>query len=95
MDTALVAAGRLFVDSRAGALSEAGDLLIPIQEGRLDAGSIAGEVGELFAGRVPGRTSAGDITIFKSLGMAIEDIAAAEMAYRRAVEIGLGRGLVL
>jgi ornithine cyclodeaminase len=95
MDTPLVAAGRLFVDSRAGALSEAGDLLIPIEEGRLDRASIAGEAGELFAGRVPGRTSAGDITIFKSLGMAIEDIAAAEMAYRQALEIGLGRGLVL
>jgi ornithine cyclodeaminase len=95
MDTPLVAAGRLFVDSRAGALSEAGDLLIPIEEGRFHAADIAGEAGELFAGRVPGRTSAADITIFKSLGMAIEDVAAAEMAYRRAVEIGLGRGLVL
>jgi ornithine cyclodeaminase len=95
MESALVAGGRLFVDSRPGALAEAGDVLIPIQEGRLHADDIAGEIGELFAGRVEGRRSADEITIFKSLGMAIEDVAAAEMAYRRAVETGLGRGLVL
>jgi ornithine cyclodeaminase len=95
MDTALVAAGRLFVDSRAGALVEAGDLVIPIAEGHLGADDIAGEVGEVLAGRVPGRQTADEITIFKSLGMAIEDVAAADLAYRRAAEVGLGRGLVL
>lgn len=95
MDTALVASSRLFVDSRPGALAEAGDIVIPIREGRLHANDIAGEIGELFAGHVDGRTSPDQITIFKSLGMAIEDVAAAEMAYRRAVETGLGRGLVL
>jgi alanine dehydrogenase len=95
MDTALVAASRLFVDSRAGALAEAGDLVIPIGEGDLRPDHIAGEVGELLAGRIDGRRTAEEITIFKSLGMAIEDVAAADLAYRRAAEVGLGRGLVL
>jgi ornithine cyclodeaminase len=95
MDTDLVASSRLFVDSRAGALAEAGDVVIPIREGRLTPDHIAGELGEVFARGVDGRTSSQQITIFKSLGMAIEDVAAADMAYRRAVETGLGRGLVL
>ena len=95
LDTDLVSRSRVYVDSRAGALAEAGDLVIPIEEGRWTADRIVGELGELFAGRSPGRSSPDEITIFKSLGMAIEDVAAAELAYRRAAEVGLGRGLVL
>lgn len=95
METALVAGARLFVDSRAGALAEAGDILIPIHEGAFDAGQIAGELGDLFAGRVKGRTGEADITIFKSLGMAVEDVAAARLAWQCASARGLGRGFVL
>lgn len=95
MDTALVTTARLFVDSREGALAEAGDIVIPIREGALKPEQIAGEIGELLAGRVPGRRSPEEITLFKSLGMAVEDVAAADLAYRRAAEVGLGRGLVL
>jgi ornithine cyclodeaminase len=95
MDSALVADARLFVDSRIGALAEAGDILMPIGEGRFDASHIAGELGEVALGTVPGRRSDAEITIFKSLGMAVEDIAAAHLAYRKAAERGLGRGFVL
>jgi ornithine cyclodeaminase/alanine dehydrogenase-like protein (mu-crystallin family) len=95
MDTALVTRGRLYVDSRAGALAEAGDILIPIAEGALDASAIVGELGEVVAGRAPGRTSPREVTIFKSLGMAVEDLAAARLAYDRAAGRGLGRGFVL
>jgi alanine dehydrogenase len=95
MDTALVRDARVFVDSRAGALAEAGDLVIPIAEKAIDASHIAAELGEVFAGRAPGRRSATEITIFKSLGMAVEDVAAARLAYERASERGLGRGFVL
>lgn len=95
VDTPLVQRAKVYVDSRAGALAEAGDLVIPIEEGAYAAERIVGEVGELFAGRVSGRTSDRDITLFESLGMAIEDIAAADMVYRRASQVGLGRGLVL
>lgn len=95
MDTALVRGARVFVDSRAGALAEAGDLVIPIREGAIDASHIAGELGDVFGGRTPGRRNAGEVTIFKSLGMAVEDVAAARLAFDRASERGLGRGFVL
>jgi ornithine cyclodeaminase len=95
METALVRDGRLFVDSREGALAEAGDLVIPIREGVLDGSHIAGELGDVFGGRVPGRRGASEITIFKSLGMAVEDVAAARLACDRAAERGLGRGFVI
>jgi alanine dehydrogenase len=95
MDTALVSRARLFVDSRAGALAEAGDILIPISEGSFDETHIAGELGEVGLGIVPGRTSDTEITVFKSLGMAVEDVAAAHLAYVKAAERGLGRGFVL
>jgi ornithine cyclodeaminase len=86
---------RLFVDSRAGALSEAGDVVLPIAEGAFGPDHVAGEIGELAAGRIAGRTSPADVTLFKSLGMAVEDVAAAHLAYRRASERGLGRGFVV
>jgi len=92
MDSALVARGRLFVDSRTGALTEAGDVLLAMKDGAV---SIAGELGELAAGLVAGRESPDDVTIFKSLGMAVEDVAAAHLAYVKAAERGLGRGFVI
>jgi ornithine cyclodeaminase len=95
MDSALVSSARLIVDSRTGALAEAGDLVIPIAEGTLDASHVAGELGEVVLGTVAGRTSDTETTIFKSLGMAVEDVAAAHLAYTRAAERGLGRGFVL
>jgi ornithine cyclodeaminase len=95
METALVRAARVFVDSRVGALAEAGDLVIPIQEGAIDASHIAGELGDVFGRRTAGRQNASEITIFKSLGMAVEDVAAARLAFERASERGLGRGFVL
>jgi ornithine cyclodeaminase len=91
MPTALLARARVFVDSRAGALEEAGDLVIPIREGAFDRTHIVGELGELVLEQVPGRTSAKDVTIFKSLGMAVEDVTAAWLAATRARERGLGR----
>lgn len=94
-DTALMRRARLFVDSRVGALSEAGDILLPIAEGAITADHIAAEIGDVAAGRAAGRTSAAEVTLFKSLGMAVEDVAAAHLAYRRASERGLGRGIVL
>jgi ornithine cyclodeaminase len=95
MDTPLVKDGRVFVDSRAGALAEAGDIVIPIKEGAIDASHIAGEIGDVCGGRMPGRRSRLEITIFKSLGMAVEDVAAGHLAFERAAERGLGRGFVL
>ena len=94
MDPELVARGRLFVDSRAAALVESGDVVLGIQEGRFTADHIVAEIGELVNGAA-GRRSQTDITIFKSLGLAVEDVMAADLAYRRAVEQGIGVELTL
>ena len=86
----LVVRARLFVDSRAAALLESGDVVMGIAEGRFTATHLAGELGELILGRVEGRTSDDQITIFKSLGMAVEDVVAADLVLRRAIETGTG-----
>ncbi len=91
MPTALVARARVYVDSRAGALQESGDLLIPIAEGAFTAGHIVAEIGEVVTGRAPGRLSRGDVTIFKSLGMAVEDVVAARLVEERARAGGVGQ----
>ena len=109
MDPTLVARAHLYVDSRAAALLESGDVVMGMQEGRFTADHIVAELGELIergAGtpqgapdekgpqgaprQIAGRTSDTEITIFKSLGMAVEDVTAADLAYRRAVERGIG-----
>ena len=97
MDPALVARARLFVDSRTAALVESGDVVLGIQERRFTADHILAEIGELVGGapHPAGRQSDADVTIFKSLGLAVEDVTAADLAYRRAVERGIGTELTL
>jgi ornithine cyclodeaminase len=91
----LVARARFFVDSKAAALVESGDVVQGISEGRFDKDHVRGELGEVVLGRTQGRTSASDITVFKSLGMAVEDVVAADLALRRAVEKDVGTELTL
>ena len=93
MDPALVARGRLIVDSRAAALKESGDVVLGIREGRFGEEHIAAELGQVVVDPQLGRTGDQQITIFKSLGMAVEDIAAAELAYRRATEQAQGAAI--
>ena len=95
MDPALVTRARLFVDSKAAALVESGDVVMNIAEKRFDSAHLRGEIGELVLGRVQGRAGDADVTIFKSLGMAVEDLVAADLVFRRAVENGAGTELVL
>jgi len=95
MPPQLVRRGRLFVDSRDAALLESGDVVMNVNAGLFDASHIRGELGELVLGRVAGRTSSKDITIFKSLGMAVEDVVAADLVFRRASESGAGTELTL
>jgi ornithine cyclodeaminase/alanine dehydrogenase-like protein (mu-crystallin family) len=90
MDPALVARARVVVDSRASAFQESGDIVIGIREGRFAAGHIVAELGEVVAGAAKSRTSPGEVTIFKSLGLAVEDLAAAQLAFGRARQQGLG-----
>jgi ornithine cyclodeaminase/alanine dehydrogenase-like protein (mu-crystallin family) len=84
----------LFVDSRAAALIESGDVVLGIQEGRFGPNHIVAEIGELVNG-AEGRRTDMEVTIFKSLGLAVEDVTSADLAFRRAVERGLGRELTL
>ena len=90
VDPELVARAALFVDSRAAALQESGDVVQSIAEGRFGADHIRAELGEV-AGGAAGRRSPGEVTLFKSLGLAVEDVAAAGLAFRRACAQGLGR----
>src|SRR5258705_8995884 len=89
LDGAAVARMRVFVDSRAAAAVEAGDLLLAEQDGAIGAGHVAGEIGEVFAGRTAGRPDAASITLFKSLGLAVEDVATAHALVGKARAAGI------
>jgi ornithine cyclodeaminase len=90
LDTAAVVRSKMFVDRRESALHESGDFLIPKQEGALDDRHIRAEIGEVLAGMAEGRAGDGEVTLFKSLGLAIEDLAAAQHIYHAARERGMG-----
>jgi alanine dehydrogenase len=81
---------RVFVDSRDAARAEAGDILLAERERAIGADHVCGEIGEVFAGRMAGRQSADEITMFKSLGLAIEDAATAKHLYDLAIERRVG-----
>lgn len=90
LDTEAVVRSRLFVDRRESALHEAGDFLFPRAEGAIGDDHIQGEIGDLILGRIPGRRSPTEITLFKSLGLAVEDLAAAEHVVAQAEARGVG-----
>lgn len=90
MDPSLVRRGRLFVDSREAALHEAGDVLLGIRDKAFGPEIVESEIGGVIAGGAQGRRSDRDVTIFKSLGLAVEDLAAADLACSRATERGVG-----
>lgn len=95
VDTALVKRARLFVDSRVSALKEPGDILIPIEEGEITPDHIAAELGEVVNGSRQGRQSRDEVTFFKSLGLAVEDLAAAQHVHAQAVRESKGSHLEL
>jgi ornithine cyclodeaminase/alanine dehydrogenase-like protein (mu-crystallin family) len=90
IDSATMAAAGLFVDRRESTLNEAGDYLFAAREGAIGPDHIRAEIGELLIGAHPGRTAPDQITLFKSLGLAIEDLAAADYVYRQARAEGAG-----
>ena len=95
LDTETVRRSRIYVDRRESALNEAGDLLIPIQEGAITADAIVGEIGEVLIGKVQGRRSDSEITLFKSLGLAVEDLACARFLLDAAERTGTGSRVAL
>jgi ornithine cyclodeaminase/alanine dehydrogenase-like protein (mu-crystallin family) len=90
-DDELVMRARFFVDLKTSALSQAGELLGAIERGRVTEQHIAAEIGEVIAGTRPGRASPSELTAFKSLGIAAEDIALAAHIHRKAERLGLGQ----
>jgi ornithine cyclodeaminase len=88
-----MAASSLFVDRRESTINEGGDYLFALREGAIGPDHIRAEIGELLIGAKPGRTSKDEITLFKSLGLAIEDLASADYMYRKAPETQIGSWL--
>ncbi|HJS23825.1 MAG TPA: ornithine cyclodeaminase family protein [Pyrinomonadaceae bacterium] len=90
IDSGTMSAARIFVDRRESALNESGDYLLAAKEGVVTPESIIGEIGELLIGSKSGRSSSGEITLFKSLGLAIEDVACADYLYQKALSENVG-----
>jgi ornithine cyclodeaminase len=90
LDVATIAAAELFVDSRESAANEAGDYLLALSDGAISDGHIRAELGEVAIGAHPGRSGPAAITVFRSLGLAVEDLAAAELAVANARRAGAG-----
>jgi ornithine cyclodeaminase/alanine dehydrogenase-like protein (mu-crystallin family) len=80
LDEETLRRGRIYVDSQEAAMKESGDVIA--------AGEAFAEIGEVAAGTKPGRRSAEEVTLFKSLGLAVEDVATAELVYRKALSGG-------
>ena len=87
------AKGKVVVDFKAQALEEAGDLRNAIAAGIITSGQIYAELGEIVVGRRKGRENDTEITLFKSVGVAIEDIATASHVYNKAIENGVGTAI--
>ena len=90
VDSATMGVARIFVDRRESALNEAGDYLLAAKAGVVTPESIVAEIGELLIGTKPGRNSESEITLFKSLGLAIEDVACADYLFKKATTNNTG-----
>jgi ornithine cyclodeaminase len=90
LDTATIADSAFYVDRRESAENEAFDYRDALESGAIGPGHIRGEIGEVLIGAAPGRQSPEELTVFRSLGLAVEDLAAAEYVVRRARETGVG-----
>jgi ornithine cyclodeaminase/alanine dehydrogenase-like protein (mu-crystallin family) len=95
LDSAALARSRMFVDSRESATNESGDFLLAREEGAIGDDAIVGEIGEVLAGKVKGRRNDDEITLFNSLGVAVEDLATAHHVTARALDRGVGARVAL
>jgi alanine dehydrogenase len=95
LDERTVARAKIVVDSRVAALAEAGDLVIPMSKGIISEQNIHAELGELVLGRKPGRENEDEVTFFKAVGNAVQDMSVAHRVLQRAAELNLGTEVVL
>jgi ornithine cyclodeaminase len=93
LDSALMAGAAVYADSREGLRAESGDFLVPEAEGLITPADVRGTLGEVLTGTAAGRRDDGEITVFESLGLAVEDLAAAQAAYDLARQTGAGQWL--
>jgi alanine dehydrogenase len=93
LDAAAVSRSRLYTDRRESAMAEAGDFLLARGEGAVTDEHLLGELGDVLEGKIPGRRSDDEITLYKSLGIAVEDLASGRYVYRKA--LAMGRGTVM
>lgn len=84
-------ADKVFVDSREAVLSEAGDIIIPLNKGLFGKDRINGELGEVLLDKLPGRQNRNEITLFKTVGIAVTDVVTAHSIYKKALESGIGK----
>jgi len=90
LDTAIIKRSKIIADSYEACLNEAGDIMIPIHEGAIDKSHLYAELGEIIIGKKPSRANDREITLFKSNGLAIQDVATAKLVYDKAVQAGIG-----
>lgn len=90
IDTATMAAASLFVDRRESTINESGDYLFAMRDGAIGESHIRAEIGEILIGKAAGRSSPEEITLFKCLGLATEDLASAQFLYEKATRLGRG-----
>jgi len=95
LDDEIISRAKIVVDSRKMAKIEPGDIIIPLNTEVIKEDDILAEIGEVLAGKKAVRSSKRDITLFKSVGLAVQDIAVADLAYRKAAELGLGKEIEL
>lgn len=93
LDSDAIAMARVVVDSREAIQKESGDILIAVAEGRIGLDHITAELGDLVTGASPGRERDDEVTVYKSLGVGVQDVAAAAAAYARARELGIGTAI--
>ncbi|MGZ9256341.1 MAG: ornithine cyclodeaminase family protein [Candidatus Binatia bacterium] len=90
IDGATLKRAKVVVDSREAVMAECGDILLALKEQSIGAAEIHGEIGEVLAGAKTGRSSPSEVTLYKSVGIAIQDVAAAQMVYRKALAQNVG-----
>ena len=90
IDGPTLARSKVVVDSREAIMAECGDILLAIKEKSITENHVHAEIGEVLAGTKPGRNRASEVTLYKSVGIAIQDVATAQLVYHKALELKVG-----
>ena len=89
LDVAILRRSRIIVDDMRQCITD-GEINVPLAKGELEESDVAGDIGEVITGKIPGRTSASEVTLFDSTGIALQDSATLPLEYERAMAAGVG-----